>query len=402
MAEAAAKPQSKIGLILLAFIAFISLGLPDGLLGVAYPSMRADFALDLDALGMLLLAGTTGYLLSSFFSGKIIARLGVGRVLALSCAATGFALLGYTLAPSWGLVVALGIVSGAGAGAIDAGLNTYIAAHHGEGLMQWLHASFGVGITLGPIIMTTGLNVFESWRWGYTLVGVAQVSLAVCFFLTASMWARNGQVDPDKPDAEQRLTDYNTPLTETLRQPWAWVSILLFFLYTGVELTLGVWGYTLLTESRGVAEDVAGLWVGAYWGMFTVGRVVAGLYAGRVGVRVVLRVSLLLALFGAVLVWWNPAEAVSLIGIVMVGFAVAPVFPGFVSSTSARVTARHAANTIGMQISAAGLGASILPSVAGVIASRTSIEAIPVFLVCLITVLLVLYTLSTRRPAYGT
>ena len=161
MASITQKRPLKIGLVLLAYVAFISLGLPDGLLGVAWPSMRADFALPLDALGMLLVASTSGYLTSSFFSGRIVARLGVGGLLAASCAATGGSLLGYTLAPSWMTLVPFGLVAGLGAGAIDAGINTYIASHHGESLMQWLHASFGVGITLGPIIMTTGLNLLS-------------------------------------------------------------------------------------------------------------------------------------------------------------------------------------------------------------------------------------------------
>ncbi|MBK7200823.1 MFS transporter [Candidatus Amarolinea dominans] len=388
------KRQFKIGLILLAYVAFISLGLPDGLLGVAWPSMRADFALPLDALGMLLVASTAGYLTSSFFSGRIMARMGVGGLLAASCAATGGSLLGYTLAPSWWAMIPLGVGAGLGAGAIDAGLNTYIASHHGESLMQWLHASFGVGITLGPIIMTTGLNLFGAWRVGYVVVGVAQLALAGCFAVTASLWRQNGTAG--EADAPMRLTDFQTPLRETLRQRGAWLSILMFFIYTGIEVTLGLWAYTLLTESRGIAPAIAGLWAGSYWGTFTVGRVMAGLYAPRVGANRLVQISLLGALVGALLLWWNPAQAVSLFGVGLVGFAVAPIFPALVSGTSGRVSMRHAANTIGMQISAAGLGAALLPTVAGSLARYTSLEAIPVYLAMLIVTLIVLHHQSTR------
>ena len=145
---------------------------------------------------MLLFASMAGYLTSSFSSGRIIARLGVGKTLALSCAATGAGLLGYTLVPAWPMMVALGVVAGLGTGAIDAGLNTYVAAHFGEGLMQWLHASFGIGITLGPIIMTLGLNFFNSWRVGYRVVGTAQLALAACFLLTLAMWRDNHDARP--------------------------------------------------------------------------------------------------------------------------------------------------------------------------------------------------------------
>ncbi len=144
----------KISLVILAFIAFIALGMPDGLLGVAWPSIRTSFSVPLDAIGMFLPVTVAGYLTSSFLSGPLISRWGIGKVLTASCALTGLALVGYTLVPVWWMMVMLGILAGLGAGAIDAGINSYVAAHFGEGLMQWLHASYGIGITLGPIIMT--------------------------------------------------------------------------------------------------------------------------------------------------------------------------------------------------------------------------------------------------------
>ncbi len=397
-----AKYKSRLGLILLIYIAFISLGLPDGLLGVAWPSIRASFGIPLDSLGLLLVAGTTGYLTSSFASGRLIARLGVGRVLAASCAATGVALISYTLVPTWWMMVTFGVLVGLGAGAIDAGLNTYVAAHFGEGLMQWLHASYGIGVTLGPIIMTVALNVFNKWRLGYAVVGAAQIVLAGCFVLTLSMWQRKDDgVSAEQPDAKQperRLTDYKTSMPATLRRPAVWLSLLMFFLYTGAEAMLGSWTYSLLTESRSIAPQVAGLWAGSYWATFTIGRIVAGLYAKRVGVHTLVRGSLVAALAGAVLLLWNPFPAASALGVAIIGLAIAPIFPGMVSGTSGRVGARYAANTIGMQIGAAGIGAATIPGLAGVLARRTSLEIIPVCLVIVITALFGLYNLS-MRPA---
>ena len=152
------KRHPKAGLAVLAFTAFIALGMPDGLTGVAWPSIRTNFAIPLDALGMFLTAGMTGYLVSSALSGPVVGRWGVGRVLAVSCALTGASLIGYTLVPVWGMMVFLGLVSGLGAGAIDSGLNAYVAAYFGERMMQWLHASYGIGITSGPVIMTFALT----------------------------------------------------------------------------------------------------------------------------------------------------------------------------------------------------------------------------------------------------
>jgi fucose permease len=377
-----AKSYSKLSLILLAYVAFIALGMPDGLLGVAWPSIRAGFSIPLDALGMLLAAAVAGYMTSSFLSGTLISRMGVGNLLALSCALTGSALVGYTLVPYWWMMVLLGVMAGLGAGAIDAGLNTYVAAHFGEGLMQWLHASYGIGVTLGPIIMTLALTTLNSWRVGYRVVGGFQFFMAACFVLTLSLW--NARDDaPKESIQEKRLTDYKTPMGETMRQPKVWLSVLLFFLYVGAEVTLGTWAYSLLTESRGVPPQIAGFWAGSYWATFTTGRILAGVYAKRMGINTLVQGGVVLAFIGAILLWWNPSESVNLLAVALMGFAVAPVFPAMMSGTSGRVGDYFAANTIGMQMAAAGLGTAIIPSLIGVLARQTSLEVVPICLAIL-------------------
>jgi MFS family permease len=263
--------RSKLGLIVLAYIAFISLGMPDGLFGVAWPSIREHFGLRLDSIGAFFFAGTTGYMFSSFFSGKVMSRLGVGGTLAASCVLTASALLGYTLVPSWWMMVLLAVASGLGAGAIDAGLNTYVASHFGEGLMQWLHASFGVGVTMGPIIMTTGLTVFGSWQLGYRAVGIAQLLLALSFLLTMRMWQNNNGA-PHAPEQERHLMDYRTPFRETLRQPAVWLNLLLFLL-TRVPVFLRQLDVFTAGSSRN--GEWRGGWGWQLLGMFTVGRILA-------------------------------------------------------------------------------------------------------------------------------
>jgi fucose permease len=386
------KTPSKLSLILLAYAAFIALGMPDGLLGIAWPSVRADFGIPLDALGMLLFASVAGYMTSSFLSGALIARLGVGNLLAISCALTGSALVGFTLVPAWWMMVLLGVFSGLGAGAIDAGLNTYVAAHFGEGLMQWLHASYGIGVTIGPIIMTLGLTNLDSWRVGYLIVGGFQFLMAFAFTLTLSWW--NSPEEPAESKREKRLTEYKTPLSQTIRRPQVWLSILLFFLYVGAEVALGAWVYTLLTESRGVPVSLAGFWAGSYWATFTIGRILAGLYAKRIGINMLVQGGIALALLGSILLWWNPFQLANLLAIGLIGLAVAPVFPAMMSGTSQRVGARFAANTIGMQMAATGLGGALIPSVIGVLARRSSLEIIPVCLILLFLALFGVYRLS--------
>lgn len=382
----------KIGLVILAFVAFISLGMPDGLLGVAWPSIRSSFSIPIDALGTLLPFTIAGYLTSSFLSGSLISRWGIGRVLAMSCAITGLGLIGYTLVPAWWMMVLLGVFAGLGAGAIDAGLNTYVAANFGEGLMQWLHASYGIGVTLGPIIMTIALTTLNSWRLGYRLVGSFQVLLAISFVFTITMWNQSKSlVATDEP---KLLTDYKTPLRISLQELSVWLSMLLFFVYVGVEVSLGTWTYSLLTESRGINPSVAGYFAGSYWATFTIGRVIAGLYAKRLGVNLLVQGSVITALFGALLLVWNPIGWVNLLAVALIGFAIAPIFPALMSGTSRRVDPNHAANTIGLQITASGLGTAIIPGFLGVLARHISLEAIPLCIAIAFLVLLALYRLS--------
>lgn len=385
----------KIGLVILSFIAFVALGMPDGLLGVAWPSIRGDFSIPLDAIGMFLGAAVIGYMTSSFFSGPAVTRVGVGRVLAVSCAMTGTALIGYTFVPAWWMMVLLGVLAGLGAGAIDAGLNTYVAAHFSEGLMQWLHASWGVGITLGPIIMTIGLSTTDTWHTGYRIVGGFQLFLAACFVLTLSMWTDNDT--PATYDEPKKLTDYKTPLSETLCQPQVWISIFLFFMYVGAEGALGTWIYTLLTESRGVASTIAGFWAGSYWATFTVGRIIAGLFAKRIGINKLVTGGLIGALIGAILLVWNPSVQINLLAVAVIGFSIAPIFPAMMSGTSSRVGDRYAANTIGMQMTATGLGTAVIPGLMGIFARQVSLEVIPVMLLVVYAGLFGLYFLAKRN-----
>jgi fucose permease len=396
--------RQKTNLLILAYIAFIGLGLPVSLMGVAWPTLRTELSQPLDALGLLFISTTIGYLTSSFIISRLITRFGIGALLIVSSLLSAVAFVGYTLAPSWIIIVILGVISGFGSGLMDAGLNTYLAAEYNEGQMQWLHACFGLGATLSPLIMTASLALFVSWRPAFIFVGILMVILAACFLFTLPAWKR-----PQKPSAnpseieiaELGLMDYRTSLWETLLRVITWASILLFLLYTGAELTLGNWTYTLFTEGRGVSPQLAGLWAGGFWATFTIGRVLAGLYTRRIRLNTMMYGAMLLALVGAILFWWNPISLVGVAGVFIVGFAMAPIFPGLVSSTSQRVGQRHAGNTIGIQISAAGLGGALLPSLAGFLAEHISLETIPAMLSVSLLGLFILYLFSTRLKMAG-
>ena len=375
-----------MGLIIISFVAFISLGLPDGLLGVAWPGIQNYFDLPVDALGIILIFGTGGYMLSSFLSGMLMRRLGIGKLLSLSCAATASSLFVYASTSDWWIFVMFATISGLGAGAIDAGINTYVAKYHSSRMMQWLHASFGVGITSGPLIMTVGISMTSRWQSGYFVVSIAIAILASVFYVTKSMW-----IGITASSSEDQHAEPEASLFETLKTIPAQLSMLIFFLYTGVELGLGMWTYSLLTESRGVAPEVAGFVTGSYWGMFTIGRIIAGLYSSRIADRKLIYLSVSLALLGIGLLMTNSGQLTSILGIGLAGFAIAPIFPGLVSHTASRVGRIHHANSIGLQIAAAGFGITIVPSLAGVLAKNFGLEAIPLYLLTVLSLMLLVF-----------
>jgi fucose permease len=394
-------PRSKVPakpgfpILFLIYAAFIALGTPDGMFGVAWPTMRQGFGVPIDAIGLAMVFGTTGYFLSTFLMGRLLATLPIQGLLSLSCGLVGLTFIGNCLVPSWNWFAVLGLTVGFGAGGIDAGLNTYVALRLGEREMHWLHACYGLGATLGPFLMTAVLNRSGGWRPAYVIMACVQLSLAAAYLFTRSEWKRFGQ-NGKKGRTEKKLTGHKTPLLETLGHGPSWAGMLLFFLYSGAELGLGFWAYTILTESRGVAPTLAGVLAGGFYGFFTVGRILSGFYIKKVPTQSLLVGSLALALVGANLLWANLGPRPSFFGMILTGFVIAPVFPCLVSSTRMRVGERHAGNTIGMQMAAAGTGAALLPSLMGVLARRVSVEAIPAALVVLFAAILGLYWVSSR------
>ena len=304
-------------------------------------------------------------------------------------------MIGYALSPGWSLIIWLGVLGGFGGGTMDAGMNTYLAAEYKESEMQWLHASFGLGATLSPLIMTFSLVQFISWRPGYILVGAVTALMTVAFWATYSTWKAPKKMT-EAISQEAGLMDYKTSLWDSLRQPLTWLGILLFLLYTGAEFTMGSWTYTIFTEGRGVSPQIAGLFAGGFWGIFTIGRALGGLYAHRFRLNTLLISAISLALAGSILFWWNPLPLVGVAGVFVLGFGLAPIFAGLISSTSQRVGAHHAANTIGFQMAAASLGGTLLPAFGGYMAQRISLETIPAMLVFTILAMLLLYLFSTH------
>jgi fucose permease len=388
-----AKLRNGFPLIGIAYLSYVLLGIPNGLLGVAWPSIQGSFGIPLDALGTLLTAVTIGYILASFNSGRLIAQIGIGLLLMTSSIVTGLGLLGYILAPTWGAMVLLGLLAGMGSGLVDAGLNTYVAASYSARHMNWLHACFGLGVTTGPALVTAVLNIGQSWRWGYVVVVVLQGLLAACFGLTRDQWksTASAQTEPGVDSPAHKASGINT-----LRLPVAWLGIALFIVHPGIQFTAGQWAYSLFTEARAVAASTAGLWISVYWGSLTVGRLVLGGIADRLGVDTLLRICIIGILLWSLVLWWNISDTLNFLALALIGFALAPLFPSLISRTPERVSTAHAANVIGFQVAAGSVGIALVPGIAGVLAENLGLEIIGPFLVIATILLLLLHEAIAR------
>lgn len=378
---------------ILASLAFISLGLPDGLLGVAWPSIRGSFGLRLDAVGALLISTTAGYVASSFSSGYAVRFLNVGSLVGASCALTGLALLGYAGTTSWLVLIGLGACLGIGAGAVDAVLNAYAATRHGHGMLNWLHACYGIGAASGPLLMTSLLARELPWQRGYLLVGAGQLVLAGAFLATGRSWMSAGS-SGDEPA--------HAPITSTLGVRGAQLGILVFVLYAGVEASMGLWTYTLLVESRGLPPGTAGWIVSLFWGGLTVGRLAAAGVAGRLPAHRLVPLCLALVLIGTLLLWVDGGVWVTAAAVALAGTACGPIFPTLIATTPARVGPAHAGNAVGFQVGAAAGGMAFLPALVGSLAAATSLSVIAatfvVFAVALCAGYAWLQSESEERP----
>ncbi|HLL65379.1 MAG TPA: MFS transporter [Micromonosporaceae bacterium] len=388
----------RTSLLVLAYVAFVSLALPDGLLGVGWPSMRSTLGVSTEAVGLLLFAGTAGYLTSSVAAGFTIARLGVGWLLAGSTALTGVALAGFGLSPAFAVLIPCALLGGFGGGAIDSGLNAYAAGAFGPRQMNWMHAFFGLGATLGPLIMTGTLGAGLSWRWGYGIVATAQCVLALAFVRTARMWA---QRSPTRPvgDAATATAAARPRSRETLVMPAVWLGVAAFAVYVAIEVGAGLWAFLFLTDGRGLSATVAGLCVSGYWGSLLVGRVLHGVAGERLKPSRVLVASLVGMAAGALVMAVPGPGWLAVFGLAVLGFAAAPVFPLLTLTTADRVGAAHADRAIGMQIAGAGLGAALIPAGIGVLLSRTAVTALGPALLVLCMLLIALYATMRRSAA---
>ncbi|MBA4136324.1 MAG: MFS transporter, partial [Opitutus sp.] len=310
-------------LLIIIYLGFISLGLPDGTLGVAWPAVYPELGLPVGMAGALMLVGTLLTAIAGFSSGWVGARWRTGPVLLVSGILTAGAMLVLSQAHSLAMLFFAVVPLGLGAGAVDAGLNGYVARHYSGRHMNWLHACWGIGATSGPLLMGQALASVHGWRGGYLLIGSIQLGLGVLFLVSLRLWEK---VPEHAPAAA--LAHASTPPTLSANSSAGWLSVAIYALYTGAEISIGLWAGTILVVERGLAPERAALWVAGYFGAITVGRIAVGVWHGRWSNRAVVRAGTLLALAGAFGFAFGGSGLVAAVSLALTGLGFAPVYPG--------------------------------------------------------------------------
>lgn len=381
MSQAGSKRPS-LRALTVALSAFVMLGLIDGGLGVAWPSMREFFDRGVAELGLLLAFGSVGYLTASSGYGRLHRRWGTGALLGAGSTLLFLGVTGFALGPVWGVVAASAILLGLGGGLVDTGMNAHAALAFDVGSINLLHACYGVGATLGPVVITLSLVASGGWRWGYAAMAGLQMLTAV------AVWARKSRWAGSEPD----LT--GEPPAPGARSPLL-LLVVLFFLYTGVEVGAGQWAFTLLSEGRGMSTAAAGVWVAIYWGGLTVGRFGFGLVGDRLTPSRILNGSMLVSLAGIGWLWLDP-WGLGVLGLPVAGLGFAAVFPTLVSVTPARLGRVRSTKAMGYQLAAANLGAAAVPWVLGIVAEDRGVATLAPGLFAASVALTVVHVVSER------
>lgn len=367
------KPARASALLLpIIYLGFVSLGLPDGTFGVAWPPMHTDLRLPIGLAGIIVIVVTLLSGFSGFSSGRIVARFKTGPVVFVSCALTGSALLTLSYAQNLLWLAIAAIPLGIGAGAVDAGLNGYVARHYSGRHMNWLHACWGVGATCGPLVMAYALGVDAGWRSGYRWIALAQLSLAVLFALTLGLWRAVPERSAHEVAAALGL---ERPPTATANSFAGWLSATIFALYVAVEGTTGVWASSILVEARGFPADVAGRCAAAFYGAITAGRFLVGFVVERWGNRRLVTVGAVGAFFGALGFAFAHNVFLAAASLVVIGLGFAPIYPCLMHEVPRRFAPDSVQSVIGRQSGAAYIGAAFLPSAAGLLA-EVSLDSI--------------------------
>ena len=374
-------------LLLIIYLAFISLGLPDSLLGSAWPSMYQDFSVPVSSSGIVFMIISLGTIISSLQSDRLTKRFGTGKITAVSVLMTAAALFGFSISRSFPALCLWAIPYGLGAGSVDASLNNYVALHYASRHMSWLHCMWGVGASLGPYIMGYALTGGYGWSMGYRIIAVIQILLTAFLFLSLSQW-KNGNSD----EGEQRETTAKAlSLGEILRIPGAKEVMVTFFCYCALEQTANLWVSSYLVLQKGITPEQAAGFASLFFVGITAGRFFSGFLTIKLGDTQMIRLGQAIILLGILTLLMPFGLGTSRIGLLLIGLGCAPVYPSIIHSTPASFGADKSQAMIGVQMAFAYVGTCLMPPLFGVIADHITAALFPFYLLIILGVMIFAY-----------
>ena len=374
-------------ILALTYICFISLGLPDSLLGSAWPVMQEQMSVPVSYAGIVSLIICIGTIVSSLMCDVMIRKMGIGRIIAFSIGLTAAALFGFSVSDQYWMLLLWAIPYGLGAGCVDSVLNNYAALHFKSQHMSWLHCMWGVGASISPYIMSFALVKLDNWNYGYLIVSVIQILLSLYIFTTIPLWKNT----PSASGQEEPVQSEALSIRQILAIPGAAICFATFFGYCALELTSSLWASSYLVQARGVSVEVASSCASLFYIGITAGRAINGFLAMRYSDRTLIRLGLGIIFAGIMLVFVPFHTMFACAGFVIVGLGCAPVYPCIIHMTPALFGKEKSQAVIGVQMAFAYCGFCIMPPLFGLIANHVSIGLLPAYLLVLLALIVVMH-----------
>ncbi len=363
-------------LLLVVYLSFVSLGLPDTLLGAAWPAMRADLGVSLDAAGAVSLVVSLCTVISSLLSSRLLRRFGAGKAAFFSVLSTALALLGFSCSDRFPLLLVMAVPLGFGAGAVDAGLNNFVALRYKPMHMNFLHCFWGIGAMSGPAVMSFWIAGRGGWQMGYRTVSYVLFVLVLLLGLSLPLWKR---MEPKPEDAEGPSRKFLSNRA-ALSLPGVKTALAAFFCYCSLELTAGLWASSYLTERRGVPAKDAALCASLFYGGIAAGRFLSGVLAEKVAGKILIRTGQCFCVLGALLLLLPLPLPAAVSGLALFGLGCAPLYPAMLQETPGRFGRDASQTVMGLQVAVAYFGSTVMPPLLGALAQRTTVTLLPWFL----------------------
>lgn len=389
-------------LLVIIYLSFISLGLPDSILGAAWPSMYEDMNVPISYMGIISMIISAGTVISSLMADKFIRKIGIGLLTAFSVGMTALALIGFSFSMQFWMLCLCAIPYGLGAGAVDSALNNYVALHYESRHMSWLHCFWGVGATIGPYVMGYCLTIGRRWNSGYRIIGFIQIGIVVILALSLPLWnkvmSRFENESSAKKDnvAPQKAMS----LGQILAIPGAKMILTAFFCYCAAEATTGLWASTFMVSVKGINAETAASWASFFYIGITLGRFVCGFFANKAGDKIMVRIGQGIVILGCLLIMLPLPTFVSIPGILIIGVGCAPIYPSLLHETPENFGPEKSQAIMGVQMACAYIGTTLVPPLFGLLSDFISLKLYPYFIFVIIVLQIVMVeVINRRKPA---